>query len=313
MTPPAASVLIPTRNRKQMLGDTIASVLAQTVPVEVIVVDDGSTDGTAAAVAERFPAGGHPVRVVRHDASAGPTRRRNEAAAAAATPFLFTIDDDCLVPSPRTFEQTLAGFDRPRVAAVTIPFVNVRQGPAVMYQGVAGGEPLVSFMFYGGMVAFRRSAFLAVGGYRSSYFMHVEEPDLSVRLLEAGYVVRLGWGDPIHHLESPVRDRPKLHVLGPRNHLLYHWYNTPAPAVFVRMPVTAAGTFAKTIELRRPDLGLWGLARGVGAIVREFRRRRPVRQAVHALARQLRLGPVPLAAVEPRLPPMADVIADGPV
>ena len=213
--PPTVSALIPTRNRQAMLLDTIASVLAQTVAAEVIVVDDGSTDGSAAAVAERFPPDRCPVRVIRHDTSAGPARRRNEAAAAAVTPFLFTIDDDCLVPSPRTFEQTLAGFQgQPRVAGVTIPFVNVRQGPDVYYRATAGAGPEVSHMFYGGMVAFRRSAFLAVGGYRPAYFILVEEPDLSVRLLNAGYVVRLGSADPIHHLESPVRNRPELYVRG---------------------------------------------------------------------------------------------------
>ena len=306
MTPPAASVLIPTRNRRAMLLDTIASVLAQTVAVEVIAVDDGSTDGTTAAVAERFPPGRFPVRVIRHERSAGPTRRRNEAADAATADVLFTIDDDCLVPSPHTFAQTLAGFDRPRVGAVTIPFVNVHQGERVYYAAPADGPPLVSFMFYGGMVAFRRSAFRAVGGYRSYYFMHVEEPDLSIRLLDAGYVVRVGSADPIHHLESPVRNRPKLHVLGPRNHLLYHWYNTPAPAVFVRLPVTAAATLAKTVQLRRPDLGLWGLARGVAAAAHEFNRRDPVRRSTHALARRLRAGPLPLSEVEPLLPPLVD-------
>ena len=299
--PPAVSVLIPTRNRKQLLADTLASVLAQTTALEVIVVDDGSTDGTADLVAERFPT----VRVIRHDVPTGPARGRNEAAALARAPVLFTIDDDCLVPSPRTFEQTLAGFQgQPRVAAVTIPFVNVRQGAEVFYRATDEVGPQVSFMFYGGMVAFRRSAFLAVGGYRAFYFMHVEEPDLSVRLLDAGYVVRLGSADPIHHLESPVRDRTKLHVLGPRNHVLYHWYNTPAPALFARLPVTAAATFVHTVRLRRPDLGVWGLARGAAAIAHEWRQRRPVSTATHGLVRRLRRGPLPMGEVGPLLPPL---------
>ncbi len=302
--PPVASVLIPTRNRRELLLDTVASVLGQTVAVEVIVVDDGSTDGTAAGVGERFPPGRFPVRVVRHETSAGPARRRNDGAALATTDFLFTIDDDCVVASGRTFEQTLAGFDHRRVGAVTIPFVNVRQGPGVLFPPPpADGRRHVGFLFYGGMVAFRRSAFAAVGGYRPFYFMHVEEPDLAVRLLAAGYVVRLGSADPIEHLESPVRDRAKLHKLGTRNALLYHWYNTPAPAVLGRMPLAAAATFAFAVRVRRPHWGVAGLARGAAAVAHEWARRRPVSPGVYRLSRRLRAGPLPLEEVEPLLPP----------
>ena len=52
---PAASMVIPTRNRKDLLGRMIRSALAQTVPVEVIVMDDGSTDGTQEMVRREFP------------------------------------------------------------------------------------------------------------------------------------------------------------------------------------------------------------------------------------------------------------------
>ncbi|HSJ85789.1 MAG TPA: glycosyltransferase, partial [Anaerolineales bacterium] len=53
-TPPTVSVIIPTYNRKHLLRETLNSIAQQTQPndnFEVIVVDDGSTDGTAAIVA----------------------------------------------------------------------------------------------------------------------------------------------------------------------------------------------------------------------------------------------------------------------
>jgi glycosyltransferase involved in cell wall biosynthesis len=298
---PAASVLIPTRNRKQMLGDTVRSVLQQSIPVEVIIVDDGSTDGTAEHIRAEFPPGQTPVRLIRHEHSFGPTAARNEAANLARAEFLFTIDDDCLVLSRFTFEQTLGGFDHPRVGAVTIPFVNIHQSQTVYYRAPDDRDRWIGFMFFGGMVAFRRSAYQAVGGYRTYYFMHVEEPDLSIRLLQAGFVVRLGIADPIHHLESPSRNVKKLHVLGPRNHLLYHWYNTPMPVVLARLPIAAASTLVHTFRLRRPDLGVIGLIRGVCGIVHEGKKRDPVQPDLFRLSRELARQPQPLSAVEPRL------------
>src|SRR4051812_19167164 len=127
MTPPA-TIVITTRNRKEELARAVASALTQTVACEVLVVDDGSTDGTADLVRREFPA----VRVVRCDESAGYIVRRNQAASLARAPVVVSIDDDATFPSPRTVEQSLADFDHPRVGAVAVPFVNVWDGPAVL-------------------------------------------------------------------------------------------------------------------------------------------------------------------------------------
>ena len=163
--PPAATVIIPTRNRQQILLETIGSILQQSVPLEVLVMDDGSIDRTVDAVRAAFP----KVQVHRSETSAGPTRRRNDGAALASTPFLFTIDDDILLPSPNTFRQTLDAFDDVRIGAVTIPFVNVHQNNVVQFAAPDDRQAYITSMFYGGMVAFRREAYLAVGGYRTFY------------------------------------------------------------------------------------------------------------------------------------------------
>jgi GT2 family glycosyltransferase len=305
-TTPKVSVLIPTKNRYQLLHDTVESVLRQSVPVEVIIVDDASTDNTTELMRKAFPEDQFPVRIIRHEKSAGPTLCRNEAADLATTGFLFTIDDDCLVPSPNTFEQTLASFDLPRIAAVTIPFINVRQNQKVHFVAPDDKDHYVSFMYFGGMVAFRRSAYQAVGGYRTFYFMHTEEPDLSLRLMQAGYIVRLGTADPIHHLESPVRNQTKLHVLGPRNHILYNWYNTPMPELLTRLPISGGSAYLYTFKIRRPDLGTLGVWRGLTGILHEFAKRKPVSRAVHHLSRQLLLAPGRLSEIESMLPPFKE-------
>jgi glycosyltransferase involved in cell wall biosynthesis len=97
MARPLVSVLTATRNGERFAAETIESVLAQTYPnVEHVLVDDASTDGTAAILedyAQRYP---DRVRVVRFDERAGPTRRRNDALDAARGEYLAWLDHDDL-------------------------------------------------------------------------------------------------------------------------------------------------------------------------------------------------------------------------
>ncbi|GJG86514.1 hypothetical protein tb265_16950 [Gemmatimonadetes bacterium T265] len=99
MPPPAAvSVVIPTYRRAEYLQAALDSVFGQTRPPrEVIVVDDGSPDDTAARLAPLAQAG--RIRYVRQ-ANAGMSAARNAGAALATSAYLlFLDDDDLLVPT----------------------------------------------------------------------------------------------------------------------------------------------------------------------------------------------------------------------
>ncbi|RYX82803.1 glycosyltransferase family 2 protein [bacterium] len=296
-----ATVIIPTKNRKDILRETVASILAQSIPVELLIMDDGSTDGTSQMLQDEF--GSEPrVQVHRSPISQGPTIRRNEGAEKAQGEVIFTIDDDCTLPCPDTFAQTLAAFDHPRVGAVTIPFINVLKDKTLISAAPDSASIYATYDFYGGMVAFKRDVFLRLGGYRTYYFMHVEEPDLSLRLLSNGFIVRLGVAEPIHHHESPIRESKRLHELGPRNHVLYAAYNVPFPDVVPHMLITSWRAFAHTLKIRHPWLGVKGIARGWGASLHELPRRRPVSRVCYRLSRELkRRGAVALQEIEGRL------------
>jgi glycosyltransferase involved in cell wall biosynthesis len=89
---PLVSVIIPVFNGERFLGAAIDSVLAQAqMPIEIIVVDDGSTDDSA-AVAEAY---GAPVRCLRQP-NAGPGSARNRAMEAARGEYLAFLDADDL-------------------------------------------------------------------------------------------------------------------------------------------------------------------------------------------------------------------------
>lgn len=102
------TTIIPVHNRAALLREAVVSVLEQTYrPVEVVVVDDGSTDDTPAAAAEL--ANQHPeeVRVIRQ-ANSGPGVAREAGRSVAKGEFIQYLDSDDLL-LPRKFELQVAG------------------------------------------------------------------------------------------------------------------------------------------------------------------------------------------------------------
>ncbi|MGJ4804120.1 glycosyltransferase [Luteimonas sp. SDU82] len=88
---PETSVIIPTWNRRDMVARAIDSVLAQTRPVEeIIVVDDGSTDGTGEFLAQRYA---ERITLLAQ-ANAGVSAARNMGLAAARGRYLALLDSD---------------------------------------------------------------------------------------------------------------------------------------------------------------------------------------------------------------------------
>ena len=91
---PEVTVVIPTRNRRNLLAFTLGSVLWQEgVRFEVVVVDDGSTDGTAQMVEGL---GDARVRLVRTEANRGVSHARNLGIAEVRGPWIAFLDDDDL-------------------------------------------------------------------------------------------------------------------------------------------------------------------------------------------------------------------------
>jgi glycosyltransferase involved in cell wall biosynthesis len=113
-TSPRVSVIIPTHNRSQLLRITVESVLAQTYPaIEIIVVDDGSTDDTAAIVAE------YAGRVTYiEQANTGVAAARNTGFRASSGEFINFLDDDDTFMPTKIERQVAVLDDRPEVGLV---------------------------------------------------------------------------------------------------------------------------------------------------------------------------------------------------
>jgi glycosyltransferase involved in cell wall biosynthesis len=93
---PAVAVVVPVRDRAGMIGEAVASVLAQTFrDAALVVVDDGSTDGTAAAVERALAAAPWDARLLRTP-PAGVAAARNTGAGAVDSAWIAFLDSDDL-------------------------------------------------------------------------------------------------------------------------------------------------------------------------------------------------------------------------
>lgn len=110
---PLVSVVIPAYNSERFLAEALASVSAQTyAPVETIVIDDGSTDGTAAV------ASAHPGITLIEQRNSGPSAARNRGFAASRGEFVAFHDADDLMTPDKLSVQVGLMLDDPGVGCV---------------------------------------------------------------------------------------------------------------------------------------------------------------------------------------------------
>jgi glycosyltransferase involved in cell wall biosynthesis len=287
--PPSGSdvdvtIAIVTKDRREELRDAVRSALEQEGAVEVLVLDDGSSDGTSDMVREEFPA----VRLVRFEDNAGVAVRRNDAANLAAGRVIVSIDDDAVFTSPRTVADTLADFDHPRIAAVAIPYIDVRIDPAVRQQAPDPHERWVTSIFRATAYAIRKEVLLGLGGYDGRVDQFGEEWELSLRMLDAGYVIRLGRAAPIHHHESPKRSWRRMDIYSRRNEQLISWTYFPFPWNVISMAWYGIKGVQNGFRVRRRWIAVVGTVAGLRACVAAPRERQPISRAAFAFDRLVR-------------------------
>jgi len=175
-------VIIPAYNAQAILARAIDSALAQTAPPgQVIVVDDGSRDATA-AVAERY---GPPVTVIQQG-NAGPGAARNRGVQAAAAPWVAMLDaDDEWLPTKMARQLTHA--DQPAVGIICCHSQLTRGNLPRPYDFNAlwrrNRMPLSSAVI-------RAAAFRAVGGFSTDRILDpVADYHLWLRLVRAGWTI----------------------------------------------------------------------------------------------------------------------------
>jgi len=232
-----SSVIIPNYNGEKLLTENLPLVIkAMNNPAngicEIIVVDDGSWDGSVRLIKEKFP----QVKVIKHKINRGFSASINTGVRGSSGDLLVLLNSD-VIPDEDFLISTLPHFKNPKVFAVSLHekgYGWARGGFKDGYIQILSGEESDSFheSFYvsGGSGVFRRSFWMSLGGMDEKLFspFYWEDIDICYRAAKRGYQIL--W-DPeslvIHKHESTISKLSKKYVarVRERNQLLFIWKN----------------------------------------------------------------------------------------
>jgi GT2 family glycosyltransferase len=210
-----AAVYIPNFNGERWLPRTLQSLRGQTARLDVVVVDNGSTDGSPAAVRADFP----EVTLVELDENIGfgPALNRAVATHPAEAIVLLNSDVDC---EPGFCEELVGGL-ADGVDMVAGVLLRERDPALIDSAGVVADHTLMGFDHLhgepvataadapdplgptGGAGLYRREAWDAAGGFDERIFLYYEDLDLALRIAAGGGRCRLAAGARALHAYSP--------------------------------------------------------------------------------------------------------------
>ena len=226
MTPPKVSAIIVSYNTRQLLLECLESLRTVTLPLEVLVVDNASTDGSVEAVRGRRP----DVGVIVNRENLGFSKANNLGLRAARAPYVLVLNSDAAV-RPGAVETMVEILDTRADVGVVGPrtvgadgAIQVSFGPDLtpwnewrqrkLVRGVKAGEPaalrraesLASVEHQpawvsGSCFLARRELLLRLDGFDEAFFLYEEDVDLCVRVRAAGArVLFTPRAEVVHHL-----------------------------------------------------------------------------------------------------------------
>ncbi len=194
---PSVAIIVPCWNEATTLSATTESLLALDYPadkLEIILVNDGSTDGTAAAMA-RFEQ--HPQVTIIHKENGGKHTALNAGMATTRAEIIGCLDADSLV-EPDSLREIIPSFTNARVAATTAAMSVYRPKNLLQHMqsaeyifGIAIRHTLASvngiYVTPGPFSFYRRDIIEKLGGFRHGY--QTEDMEMALRLQQEGYVI----------------------------------------------------------------------------------------------------------------------------
>ncbi|HTY91607.1 MAG TPA: glycosyltransferase [Methanocella sp.] len=187
---PPVSVYVPCYNAERYIEKCIQAILAQTYKAdEIIIVDDGCTDGTV-DIASKYP-----VKIVHHGKNKGLAAGRNTGFRSARNEFVAGLDADC-IPQPDWLEKIMGRFTDERVAGVggklleknrdTMPD---RWRSSHMVQNWGDKEAFNPNFLFGADNVYRKSCIEKAGFFNEKYRTNYEDVDIGEKLKAKGYTL----------------------------------------------------------------------------------------------------------------------------
>ena len=236
-----ASIIIPNFNGEALLTKNLPFVIKamenkENNISEIIVVDDGSWDGSIKLLRDKFP----QVKLIKHKVNRGFSAAVNTGVRGSSGDLIVLLNSD-VVPNEDLLINTLPHFKNPKIFAVSLHergYGWARGGFRGGYIEILPGEESASFheSFYvsGGSGVFRRTIWMELGGMDEELLspFYWEDIDLCYRAAKRGYIV--GWepgSNVVHKHESTISRLSKKYVarVRERNQLLCLWKNITSP------------------------------------------------------------------------------------
>ncbi|NNG36281.1 glycosyltransferase family 2 protein [Nakamurella aerolata] len=271
------TVVVVTYAGRAWLERCLDSLAAQRLPHRLLVVDNGSSDGTAELLHDRLA----PEQVLRLPENRGFAGGMAAALTQVRTRWTALLNDDAVADPDWLSNLVAAAEQQPDTAAWTAVLLeterpqriqnagvgllpsghgydlgagdDARSDPGSAVPAVAAGEV---FGFSGGAALLRTDAVAAVGGFPAEFFLYYEDVDTSWRLRAAGWQIRLVPDATVRHAHSATADQrsSSFHFHNERNRLWFLIRNAPAAVAargVARFGVTTGSLAAKRL-LRRP-------------------------------------------------------------
>ncbi len=231
---PKVSVVIVTWNRKKEVLETIQSIYDQGYPdFEIIVVDNGSQDGTCAAIRQAYP----NVRLVELDRNLGPTGGRNAGFRVARGEVVFCLDSDASLGHD-TLGYVIQKFAQDsQLGIINSKIINAYTGDFDKNAGWAysekqrahSDEEFYTHNFSEAGCAIRREVFDKAGLFWEKLFFGGEGEELGIRVLDAGFRILYSPHSLIYHRAPPekMRPNPSRHYYNLRNSLYIYIVHYP--------------------------------------------------------------------------------------
>jgi N-acetylglucosaminyl-diphospho-decaprenol L-rhamnosyltransferase len=277
----AVDVVIPTWNGWVPLERCLATLARQTVPATVTVVDNDSSDGTPARLAQGYP----DVRVIRLERNLGFAAAVNRGVAAGSAPIVVLVNNDVecdptflerltaplevdpaigsaaallLVPGRETVDSY--GLELDRTLAAFARFAGLPYPATELHEDHLAGPS-------GGAAAYRRRALEEVGGFDEAIFGYLEDADLALRLRAAGWGcagVRDAVGVHLGGASFGLRSDFQIETAGDSRGYLLRRYGVlrAGPVVAARALVTEAGVVLVDAVRKRRLAAIRGRMRG---------------------------------------------------
>ncbi len=304
---PAASIVIPAFNQLFFTRICLSALEREQGSAEVIIVDNGSTDGTPELLAS-WAAGGTNRRVVRHPENLGFARACNAGAGVSTSPVLIFLNNDTFV-----LDRWQSGLLRPLVdpsvsitgSRLLYPDGRIQHaglafdatGPHHAFLGLPGDAASVlderdSQAVTGASMAIRRNAFEQVGGFDEGFLNSFEDVDLCLKVREMGGRIVYAPDSVAYHFEGATEARHA--PVDVRNHekFLERWrgrFDLDLPGLEAR--ARAAGWDLAAAVPRRETLDYERRLEAEVAELRMLTSLRTVRCALWAQRRLRRLMP----------------------